>query len=126
MEIILGKKPYNDGFNALSDMVASGSFSEDERAIAQSNIQKFYDEKKILDSKLDSQKYSAEHPELTKLHDFLTKVVIDMIFVEVPLNLYLNGDKSNSVISLIEIGRPSLRESANDYDAASKEYIDSC
>ena len=117
---------YNDGFNALNTMAASGSFSEDERAIAQSNIQKFYDEKKILDNKLNSKKYAAEHPELTKLHNFLTEVVIDMIFVEVPLNSYLNGDRSNSVISLIEIGRPALKESADDYDAAHTEYFDSC
>jgi hypothetical protein len=117
---------YNDGYNALTTMAASGSFSEDERAIAQSNIQKFYDEKKILDNKLNSKKYSAEHPELTKLHNFLTEVVIDMIFVEVPLNSYLNGDRSNSVISLIEIGNTSLKESAEDYVAAHTEYIDSC
>ena len=117
---------HNLGYIALNEMAVSDSFSEDERDIANAFIQKFYDEKKDLESKLDPKKYSAEHPELTKLHNFLTGVAVDMVFVEVPLNSYLDGDTSNSVISLIKTGRDSLKETADEYSAAHTEYLDSC
>jgi len=117
---------YNLGIVALNSMAASSSFSEDERAIANAHIQQFYDEKKILESKLDPKKYSAEHPELTKLHNFLTGVAVDMAFAEVPLNAYLDGDTSNSVISLIKSGKDALTSTVGEYRAAHTEYLESC
>lgn len=117
---------HNDGIRELSRWAKGDSFSEGERTIAQSKIQKFYDEKIILDNKLDPKKFSSKHPELTKLHDFLTGVAMDMVFVEVSLNSYLDGDKSNSVISLINSGWESYNPVVEDYVAAHDEYLDSC
>jgi hypothetical protein len=117
---------HDDGIRELNRWARGDSFSEGERTIAQSKIQTFYDKKSILDNKLDPKKYSAEHPELTKVYDFLTGVAVDMVFVEVSLNSYLDGNKSNSVISLINSSWESYNTVADAYVAAHDEYFDSC